>query len=392
MLDPLYSVISFILLLFHDIFSLVLDPDAGITWTLSIIFLVITIRALLFPLFVKQIKSQRRMQLIQPELKEIREKYKGDREKLNQEMSRLMSENNANPIMGCLPLLVQIPVFFSLFHVLRYVKPGAEPLYGWTEAQVESAAFAKLLGAPISLAFTATQEQLTELDANQLNVRLVTGTFIVMMAVTMFLTQRQMFARQKGMADTQGPNVQNVQKILMYVIPVTLLVSGPFFPLGVLIYWTATNLFSMGQQQYVIRGMNAHEEEKRQREIDRKQNPTVQGPRPGVKPANPRKGGQSGPASASGSGAASKPARSGSGAGSDKAGGGGTGSSSAAGASQGKSSQGKSSQAKSSQGKPPQGKTSQGKTTGGSGSGASGGDARSSQSGGGSSKGKGRKR
>jgi YidC/Oxa1 family membrane protein insertase len=293
-LDPLYTVISFIMLRFHDLFSLVLDPAAGITWTLSIMFLVITIRALLFPLFVKQIKAQRRMQLIQPEMKELREKYKGDRERLNQEMSRLMKDNNANPIAGCLPLLVQIPVFISLFHVLRQVKPGGTPLYGWTQEQINSAAEAKLLGAPISLPFTATAEQLSELDANQLNVRVVTGSLIILMAVTTFLSQRQMLARNRATSEAQ---VQTVQKALMYIIPVSLMVSGPFFPLGVLIYWTTTNLFSLAQQQYVIRTMHQHEEQKRLREIESKQHKQALGPRPGVKPVNPRKGGQAPPSS-----------------------------------------------------------------------------------------------
>lgn len=361
MLDPLYTVISFILLRFHDLFSLVLDPGAGITWALSIMFLVITIRALLFPLFVKQIKAQRRMQLIQPEMKELREKYKSDRETLNREMSRLMKDNNANPIAGCLPLIVQIPVFISLFHVLRQVKPGGEPNYGWTQEQINSAAEAKLLGAPISLPFTATAEQLAELDANQLNVRVVTASFIILMAVTTFLAQRQMLARSKSTTEGQ---VQNVQKAMMYIIPISLTVSGPFFPLGVLIYWTTTNLFSLSQQQYVIRTMHQHEEQKRQQEIATKQNPKVQGPRPGAKPANPRKGGAASPQAqkdtSDSSGSGGQTARSDEGAGGAGAGGSG----------QGKSSQGKSSQ----------------RSTGGSGGGGSG------KPGAGKSKGKGKKR
>ena len=137
-------------------------------WILAIVFLVITVRVILFPVFVKQIKSQRAMQALQPKVKELQEKHKGDRETLQKEMMELYRKEKANPLMGCLPMFLQIPVFLGLFHVLRGSTRPTRPrtLYGWTVDQFDSASHAKLFTAPISGQFGSTAAELAALGAN----------------------------------------------------------------------------------------------------------------------------------------------------------------------------------------------------------------------------------
>ena len=125
MLDVLASPVGHLLAFIHSALSTFLIPSSGPAWAFSIVLLTVTVRLLLFPLFVKQIKSQRRMQELAPKIKELQKLHKGDRETLNTEMMKLYKENNANPISGCLPLLLQLPVFFALFTVIREFKTDA---------------------------------------------------------------------------------------------------------------------------------------------------------------------------------------------------------------------------------------------------------------------------
>ena len=153
MLDWLYTAISTVMKWWHAVWSTFLDPAGGITWALSIIFLVVTIRLILFPLFVKQVKSQRAMQELQPEIAKLRKQYGSDRQGMSQAMMALQKERGVNPLAGCLPILPQIPVFISLFHVLRRLAPGVPGLYGWSDELTDQAARAELFGAPISASF-----------------------------------------------------------------------------------------------------------------------------------------------------------------------------------------------------------------------------------------------
>jgi YidC/Oxa1 family membrane protein insertase len=209
------------------------------------------VRLLLFPLFVKQIKSQRRMQELAPKIKELQKLHKGDRETLNTEMMKLYKENNANPISGCLPLLLQLPVFFALFTVIREFKTDASARYGLTAEQLSEGAAAKVFGAPISAAFNTAPDVLADLDASQGVVRVVAAIMVVLMGLSTFYTQRQMIAR----SGTTDPQQVMVQKLLLYVLPLSFAVSGAIFPIGVLLYWLTTNLWSMGQQAWVIKRM-----------------------------------------------------------------------------------------------------------------------------------------
>ena len=251
MLDVLASPVGHLLAYIHSLLSMVLIPSSGPAWALSIVLLTVVVRLLLFPLFVKQIKSQRRMQELAPKIKELQKQHKGDRETLNVEMMKLYKENNANPISGCLPLLLQLPVFFALFTVIREFKPGADARYGLTAQQLGEGAAAKVFGAPISAAFNSSASSLADLDASLTVVRVVAAVMVVLMGLSTFYTQRQMIAR----SGTTDPQQLMVQRVLLYVLPLSFAVSGAIFPIGVLLYWLTTNVWSMGQQAYVIKRM-----------------------------------------------------------------------------------------------------------------------------------------
>jgi YidC/Oxa1 family membrane protein insertase len=250
-LEALATPVGVVLRTIHALYAGFLDPASGLAWGLSIITLTVVVRLVLFPLFVKQIKSQRRMQQIAPMVKELQKKHKGDRESLNKELMALYKENNANPISGCLPLLLQLPVFFALFHVIRHFGDDREPRYGLSTQLLEEGGRAQIFGAPVSATFRTAAEQLTEFGANVTTVRVVAAVMVVLMGATTFWTQRQMIAR----SGTTDPQQLLVQKFLLYVLPLSFAVSGVIFPIGVLLYWVTTNLWSMGQQAYVIKRM-----------------------------------------------------------------------------------------------------------------------------------------
>ena len=252
MLSFLAAPVAFLLKTIHSVLSTFLDPASGWAWGLSIILLTVLVRLALFPLFVKQIKSQRRMQQLAPLVKELQKKHKGDRETLNTEIMKLYKDNNANPISWCLPLVLQLPVFFALFSVMREFKPGAEPKFGLSAQLLEEGGKASIFGAPISAGFKSTHALLTTLGANATNVRIVAVIMIIIMGATTFWTQRQMMARAGTVTD---PNQVMVQRIMLYVLPLSFAISGQFFPIGVLLYWLTTNFWSMGQQHFVIKRM-----------------------------------------------------------------------------------------------------------------------------------------
>ncbi len=252
MFDVLAAPVALVLRTIHSGLSTFLISGSGPAWGLSIVLLTITVRLVLFPLFVKQIKSQRRMQEIAPKVKELQKLHKGDRETLNTEMMKLYKDHGANPISGCLPLVLQLPVFFALFSVIREFKPGARPKYGMTAQLLEEGGRAKIFGAPISAAFNSPQSLLEELGGGQLTVRIVAFIMVVLMGASTFYTQKQMMARAGTVTD---PQQIMVQKIMLYVLPFSFCISGVFFPVGVLLYWLTTNLWSMGQQAWVIKRM-----------------------------------------------------------------------------------------------------------------------------------------
>jgi YidC/Oxa1 family membrane protein insertase len=245
LLSPLYFLVSWIMIGWHWVFSefLGIDND-GVNWTLAIIGLVVVIRIMLIPLFVRQIRSQRNMQMLQPKVREIQKKYKGDRERLQQETMKLYKDTGTNPFASCLPILLQAPFLFALFRVLDGIARNRPRGAFESEPELfESARAAEIFDAPLTATF---------LDAPNTQTRVIAIVMVVLMTLTTFLTQRQIMRKNMPKEAMEGPFAQQ-QKILLYVLPLVFAVSGVYFPLGVVLYWLTSNLWTMGQQFYVIR-------------------------------------------------------------------------------------------------------------------------------------------
>lgn len=243
LLSPLYWVVSWLMRIFHTVFSPVFGPDSGVTWALSIVGLVVVIRILLIPLFVRQIRASRNMALLQPKIKELQKKYGHDREKMGQELMKLYKDTGTNPFSSCMPILLQSPIFIALFRVLNEAANGNTLPAGLEKGLVDSLQHASIFGARISDTFLRT-------DSNQ--VKIVAAIMIVMMVATTFTTQRQLMRKNMPPEALTGQFAKQ-QKMLLYVLPLVFAVGGVNFPIGVLIYWLTTNLWTMGQQFWVIR-------------------------------------------------------------------------------------------------------------------------------------------
>ena len=261
-LYPIEWVVAWIMYLAHSGLTWIgLDPASGITWALSIVVLVIIMRILLIPLFFKQIRASRGMQILAPEMQVIQKKYKGktdpaSREAMSRETMALYKKHGTNPFSSCLPILAQSPIFFALFRVLSTLdeigagkREAIGPIGQVLASQAEQST---ILGAPLSSTFMTAG-----LDASTAtSTRVVTILLIVAMSATTFLTQRQLTMKNMPPAALEGPMAQQ-QKVLLYVLPLVFAFSGVNFPIGVLLYWTTTNIWSMGQQFYTIRRMPA---------------------------------------------------------------------------------------------------------------------------------------
>jgi len=292
-LNPLYNLVSGIIVLFHNLLSPILGKDSGVTWSLSIMGLVVIIRIVLIPLFVKQIKSQRALTALQPHMKEIQKKYKDDRQKQSEEMMKLYKEHKTNPLASCLPILAQAPIFFALFTVLNGIAAKTDagvpaPIArGFLKGEyLESAAQAKFFGAKISETF---------LGSDDIKVKLVTVLLIFVMSATTFTTQRQLMTKGMPKMDSSNNMMLQQQKIMLYLFPVIFAISGVNFPVGVLIYWSTTNFWTWGQQYYVIKrnptpGSPAFEELERKKAkkkgevlpLDGVEGNTIEGENPGA--------------------------------------------------------------------------------------------------------------
>jgi len=256
-LSPLEWVVAWLMVNFHKAFSFIgLDEKSGLTWGLSIVGLTIVIRIVLIPLFVKQIHASRRMQLIQPEMQKIQKKYKGktdpeSRQAMTQETMGLYKRTGTNPFSSCLPILLQSPVFFALFRVLNNLAAIADgkhaPIGPMSADLADQAQVSSLFGAPLSSHF---------LGATDLNTKIVTVVLIALMSASTFTTQRQLMMKNMPANAMDNPFAKQ-QKIMLYLMPVFFAFSGINFPIGVLLYWLTTNVWSMGQQFYTIRKMPA---------------------------------------------------------------------------------------------------------------------------------------
>jgi YidC/Oxa1 family membrane protein insertase len=253
-LYPLEYAVAWLMVQWHSLLSFIGLPEAsGVTWALSIVGLVIVIRIILIPLFVKQIKASRGLQLIQPEMKKIQAKYKGksdpeSRQAMTQETMALYKETGTNPFASCLPIILQAPIFYALFRVLNTYVRNSREIGPLTKELAHQADNSTLFGAQLSSTFMHAE--------GNLNVKIITIVLIVLMSASTFTTQRQLMMKNMPAAALDNPFAKQ-QKMLLYVLPVVFAVSGVNFPIGVLLYWLTTNVWSMGQQFYVIRRMPA---------------------------------------------------------------------------------------------------------------------------------------
>jgi YidC/Oxa1 family membrane protein insertase len=243
---------------FHDLLSFTNNED--LQWSVGIIGLVILIRIILIPLFVKQIKSQRALTALQPHMKAIQKKYKDDRQKQSEEMMKLYKEHKTNPFASCFPILAQAPIFFALFTVLNGISQNRP--HGLLKGEyLISAQQANFFGAPLSGTFLGSSDGIT---------KIISIVLIIFMSATTFTTQRQLMVKGMPKMDSSNNMMLQQQKIMLYLFPVIFAVTGVNFPVGVLIYWSTTNLWTWGQQYYVIKrnptpGSPAYEELQRKK-------------------------------------------------------------------------------------------------------------------------------
>jgi len=273
LLWPIKWMIELILVSFHTGLSVIgFGFDSGASWVLSIVGLVLVVRAALIPVFVRQIKSQRNMMLVQPELMKLQKKYKGkndreSREKFAREQMDLYKRTGSSPFSSCLPLLLQMPIFMGLFFVLNDAQRNQAGV-GLLDADLaQSFSQGEVFGAMLSDTF---------FGSDAINVKLIAGIMIVLMSASQFITQKQIMTKNQN-PDVQNSQFMQTQKILLYVLPLVFLVSGLTFPLGVMTYWLVSNFWTMGQQFVVIRNMptpGSQAYKERQERLARKGKPT----------------------------------------------------------------------------------------------------------------------
>ena len=269
-LHPLEWVVAWLMVGFHQIFTAIgLPATSGFTWALSIVGLVVVIRIILIPLFVKQIHASRRMQLIQPEMQKIQKKYKGktdpeSRQAMTQETMGLYKRTGTNPFSSCLPILLQSPIFFALFRVLNSltdIANGTKVPIGPLGRDLALQANTSTIFGGVSLASTfktmlaVVNNVITKVPSDT-NTKIVCVVMIVLMSASTFTTQRQLMMKNMPASALDNPFAKQ-QKVLLYLMPLMFVFSGVTFPIGVLLYWLTTNLWSMGQQFYTIRRMPA---------------------------------------------------------------------------------------------------------------------------------------
>ncbi|GAA4169329.1 membrane protein insertase YidC [Gryllotalpicola koreensis] len=255
---PIRWLVELVLVAWHWIFSHVgMDPNSGLTWVLSIVGLVVVVRAALIPVFVRQIKNQRKMLEVAPQIKKIQDKYKGKRDQLSREaMSREMmafyKESGTNPLSSCLPLIIQIPIFGGLFAVLNNAQNGHDGIGALNPALSHSFGNASLFGfAPLHDSF---QSAMNHAGGPVVPVMIVAAIMVALMVASQFYTQLQIMSKNISDETKNSPQFRQ-QRTLMYFLPFIFLFSGFAFPLGVMFYWLTTNIWTMVQQFLVIRSM-----------------------------------------------------------------------------------------------------------------------------------------
>jgi YidC/Oxa1 family membrane protein insertase len=288
-LNFIYYPVSFILWVWHQAFGFLLGPDNGIAWALSVVFLVFTLRAILYKPFVGQVRSMRKMQEFQPEIAKLRKKYANDKQKQAEEMQKLQKEHGVNPLGGCLPVLVQVPVFIGLFHVLREFGPLTKDGLPRTENYffgldgIQSFNNSDLFGAKLGNWVLQGEEFLNAAGTSVASMVIVMIPLMIAAGIFTHITARHSVARQTA-AQGENPQTAIMNKLMLYVFPIGVVVGAPFLPLAVLLYWVSNNLWTLGQQYVVYRRIDAEESAKREQTAVTRQ---ARAPRPGQKPVRP---------------------------------------------------------------------------------------------------------
>ncbi|MBN9109726.1 MAG: membrane protein insertase YidC [Pseudonocardia sp.] len=282
MLNFIYYPVSAILWFWHKAFGFVFSPTSGVAWALSVVFLVFTLRAILYKPFVGQVRSMRKMQEFQPEIQKLRKKYANDKQKMTQEMQRLQSEQGVNPLGGCLPILIQVPVFIGLFHVLREFKPGKTENYIFNATDVQSFVESDLFGAKLGASIVPLQgaPSLDQLGTTVGQMLVVMIPLMIMAGIFTHITARHSVARQTE-AQAANPQSAIMNKLMLYVFPIGVVVGAPFLPLAILMYWVSNNLWTLAQQRIVYKKIDAEEAAKKEQATTNRQ---ALAPKPGQKP------------------------------------------------------------------------------------------------------------
>jgi YidC/Oxa1 family membrane protein insertase len=255
-LNPLADLVAWAIMHIHAVMGALFGPDTGLAWGLSIVILVVLIRVCLIPLFVKQVHAQRKMAQHAPQLQELRKKYKNDKTRLNEETMKFYKENGVNPLAGCLPMIPQMVIFFSLFYVLRAIadwKPGVAPKYGLTVPVLESAQKATIFGVHLY------DKLLFSHQSVPLHVAIVIVLTVIVSATTTFMTVRQSAKRGLMQTNVDPDNpMAATQKYMMYIVPFFSL-TGLYWQYGLVLYWVTTNLWTLGQQFFMFRNWTAED-------------------------------------------------------------------------------------------------------------------------------------
>jgi YidC/Oxa1 family membrane protein insertase len=303
-LNFIYYPVSAILWFWHKAFGYLLGPGNGFAWALAVVFLVFTLRAVLFKPFVSQVRSMRKMQEFAPEIQKLKKKYGDDRQKMAVEMQKLQSEHGVNPLGGCLPVLVQIPVFIGLFHVLKsfnrdFLSAEQNRLIGnyvFSAADVRSFLDAHLFGVPLSAYITEPTKLLARYgDISRWQIAAVAVPLTIVAGILTHLTAKHSLDRQNPAQMAANPQAAIMSKLTVYVFPVGVVAGGPFFPLAILLYWLSNNLWTLAQQRVVYQRIDAEDAEKKQVAITQRQ---ALAPKPGQKPVRPKADGTPGPGGA----------------------------------------------------------------------------------------------
>ncbi|WBT08786.1 membrane protein insertase YidC [Corynebacterium sp. SCR221107] len=315
MLNFIYWPISAILWFWHKVVSFVISPDSGVSWVLAIVLLTFTIRALLVKPTVNQMRSVRRMQEFQPHMEEIRKKYANDQQKMMEETRKLQKEMGVNPIAGCIPMLVQIPVFIGLFHVLRsFNRTGtgtgqlglsveqnrATANYIFNPDDVQSFLDARLFGVPLSAYISMPKEMYEAFGGGftQINIISVAAPLILIIVVATHMNARLSVDRQKARiaSGKQKPAANSqmqmqtdmMNRMMLWFMPLTILFTGVLWHIGLLFYMVSNNIWTFFQQRAVFAKMDAEEEAEL---AAKKESKRATAPKPGQRPDNPKRKG-----------------------------------------------------------------------------------------------------